>query len=601
MSLATPGAGSTVTGGTVRLAASAEDDRRVDLVDFLVDGAVAGSDNAAPFEVSWNSVSVANGAHDITVRATDDAGNQTTTPTAVRVTVDNSAMPTGSLSAPAAGATVSGDVTLSATASDDRGVAGVAFLIDGVQVGAPVTASPYTLVWNSLDPLGGVFNGQHELTAVVTDTSGQQYTTAPRTFTVNNRGSSSAAAGFTLNDPATTVDDVFPPAMAENTGAGVPVQDPYVGATNPDGTAGGSLGRAVSGAPSNDGGSDPVPLTQPTGSAACTATEGPDKVIDRSVTGDSKWCSPAADKWVQVQLGSEQTVSAVVLRHAQAGGEPATLNTRDYDLQTSVDGVSWSTAVQVRGNTAGTTTHQLTPVRARYVKVAVLTPAQDSSGTARVYELEVYLADRVGPSAATGSAACSSAETPDRAIDGSLATRWCSVATGSWLQAQLPTEQTVSNVVLRHAGAGGDPATLNTRDYDLQTSTDGVAWTTQLQVRGNTASVTNHRLPALVRARYVKLVVLQATQDRKDTTARIYELELYDAPAVAAGSAPAPACPAEAYCPTVNVTNTSGVSWSNSAAQVWYRWYAPNGAVLFEGRSAFAFPTTFAANTDPAG
>ncbi len=600
VSLATPGDGSTVTGGSVRLAASAEDDRRVEQVDFLVDGAVAGSDTATPFEMNWNSVSVANGTHDITVRATDDAGNQTTTSTAVRVTVDNSALPTGSLSAPAAGATVSGDVTLSASASDDRGVTSVAFMIDGVQVGAPVTASPYTLVWNSLDPLGRVFNGQHELTAVVTDTSGQQVTTAPRTFTLNNRGTSSAAAGFGLNDPATTADDVFPSAVAENTGAGVPVQDPYAGATNPDGTAGGSLGRAVSGAPSNDGGTAPVPLTQPTGSASCTATQTPDKVIDRSVTNDSKWCSSATSKWVQVQLASEQTVSAVVLRHAQAGGEPATLNTRDYDLQTSVDGVSWSTALQVRGNTAATTTHQLTPVRARYVKVAVLTPAQDGSGTARIYELEVYLADQVGPSAATGSAACSSAETPDKAIDGSLATRWCSAATGSWLQAQLPADQTVSNVVIRHAGAAGDPVTWNTRDYDLQTSVDGVAWTTQLQVRGNTASVTNHRLPAPVRIRYVKLVVVQATQDKKNTTARINELELYNAPAVAAGSAPPPACPAEAYCPTVNVTNTSGVTWSNSAAQVWYRWYAPNGAVLFEGRSAFAFPTAFAAGASQA-
>jgi hypothetical protein len=97
VSLATPGAGSTVTGGTVRLAASAEDDRRVDQVDFLVDGAVAGSDTTTPFEMHWNSVTVANGTHNITVRATDDAGNQTTTSTAASVTVDNSALPTGSL------------------------------------------------------------------------------------------------------------------------------------------------------------------------------------------------------------------------------------------------------------------------------------------------------------------------------------------------------------------------------------------------------------------------------------------------------------------------------------------------------------------------
>ena len=33
---------------------------------------------------------------------------------------------------------------------------------------------------------------------------------------------------------------------------------------------------------------------------------------------------------------------------------------------------------------------------------------------------------------------------------------------------------------------------------------------------------------------------------------------------------------------------------SDSTAQVWYRWYAPNGAIMFEGKSTAAFPATFA-------
>jgi RHS repeat-associated protein len=593
VSLASPTPGSTVLQSPVLLAASAEDDRRVNQVEFLVDGASLGVDTGAPFERSWTPA--ANGTHSITLRATDDAGNVSTS-AAVNVTVDVNAAPTAALTAPAADATVGGDVTLSATASDDRGVASVAFLVDGVRVGAPVTAPPYTLVWKTQDPLSRVFNGQHELTAAVTDTSGQVQVTAPRTFSVNNLGGAPSAGSYSLNDPATEVDDVFPPAVGENTGAGVPVQDPYTGGTRPDGTSGGSLNRALADAPRNDGAVDAVPLTQPSGSAPCVAAEAADKVVDRSVTGNSKWCSTAADKWVQAALPSEQTVATVVLRHAQAGGEPATWNTRDFDIQTSRDGAIWSTALQVRGNTAAVTTHVLpAPARARYVKVVVLTPAQDTSPAARIYELEVYLTDRVTPTAAAGSAACAATEAAPMAIDGSLTTKWCSLASSKWVQAQAPSAQAVNTVVVKHAGAGGESATLNTRDFDIQTSTDGATWVTRLQVRGNTASVSSHRFTAPVAARYVKLVVVTPTQTT-DPAARIYEIELYNTPVVSAGSAPPPLCPAGAYCPTVDFKNTSGVAWSNSAAQVWYRWYASNGAVLFEGRSAFAFPPSFAAN-----
>ena len=154
----------------MRLAAAAEDDRRVDAVDFLVNGTVVGTDNAAPFEYTWNSAAVGNGTRTVTARATDDAGNVTTS-APMNVTVDNTAAPTGALVDPPAG-TVSGTTTVSATAADDVGVADVAFLVDGVRIGAPDSTSPYSVDWNTLDPLAPVYNGPHQVTAVITDTSG---------------------------------------------------------------------------------------------------------------------------------------------------------------------------------------------------------------------------------------------------------------------------------------------------------------------------------------------------------------------------------------------------------------------------------------------
>ena len=271
-------------GGQVRLVAAAEDDRRVNLVEFLVNGASVGSDAVAPFEFFWNSAGL-NGGRTVAVRATDDAGNvRTSAP--VDIVLDNTAAPTGALSAPVAGAVLSGDVTLSATASDDVGVASVAFLVDGVRVDEPDGTSPYSVTWKTLDPLAPGYNGSHDVAALITDTSGQQVTTPVRSVTVNNRGTSNAKVEFLLNDPASTLDDVFPSVVAANTTTST-VQDPYSGTINPDGTSGGSLGRALGSSPVNDGGTPPAVC--PANAYCPTVT-----VVNRS---GATWASSGAQVW----------------------------------------------------------------------------------------------------------------------------------------------------------------------------------------------------------------------------------------------------------------------------------------------------------------
>jgi len=259
-SLSAPGPGSVVTGTSVRLAAAASDDRRVDLVEFLVDGSVVGQDSSAPYEITWNSTAAPRGSRSVTVRATDDAGNRTTS-AAVSVNVDNSAPPSGSITAPAPGATITGPVTLSANPLDDVGVASVAFLVDGVQVGKPITSEPWSMTWDPAAPLAQSFNGAHQLTAAITDTSGQ-VTVVPATaqsLTVNSTGTTTYKANLTLNSRNDPTDDVFPPAMVGNTAPGVPVQDPSGGVVPPEGVpAGGSLNRSLVSTPQNDAGTPPA-------------------------------------------------------------------------------------------------------------------------------------------------------------------------------------------------------------------------------------------------------------------------------------------------------------------------------------------------------
>ena len=52
--------------------------------------------------------------------------------------------PTVSVTSPAGGATVSGTITVTANASDNVGVAGVQFLLDGANLGAEDTTAPYS-------------------------------------------------------------------------------------------------------------------------------------------------------------------------------------------------------------------------------------------------------------------------------------------------------------------------------------------------------------------------------------------------------------------------------------------------------------------------
>jgi len=186
VSLTAPANGATVS-GTVAVSASASDNVGVAGVQFQLDGANLGAEDAsAPYSVSWNTGTVANGTHTLTATARDAATNRTTS-TAVTVTVNNApppdtTAPTVSLTAPANGATVSGTVAVSASASDNVGVAGVQFQLDGANLGAEDTVAPYSISWNTT----GVANGAHTLRATARDAATNRTTSTAVTVTVNN-------------------------------------------------------------------------------------------------------------------------------------------------------------------------------------------------------------------------------------------------------------------------------------------------------------------------------------------------------------------------------------------------------------------------------
>jgi hypothetical protein len=206
VSMTAPTAGATVS-GTVALSANASDNVGVVGVQFLVNGNATGTeDTASPYSVNWNTAAVANGSYSLSARARDAGGNQTTS-TAITVTVNNtpdSTLPTVSMTAPAAGATVSGTVALSANASDNVGVAGVQFLVNGNATGTEDTASPYSVNWDTTT----VANGSYTLAARARDAAGNQNTSTSITVTVNNTApppTSGLVSAYGFNEGTGTV------------------------------------------------------------------------------------------------------------------------------------------------------------------------------------------------------------------------------------------------------------------------------------------------------------------------------------------------------------------------------------------------------------
>ena len=122
---------------------------------------------------------------------------------AVSFTIADTTAPTVAVTAPAPGSTVSGTVTVSATASDDVAVAGVQFLLDGVALGAEDTASPYSVAWNTTTATAG----PHTLTARARDAAGNQTTSAGVSVTVTIVSTGLVAAyGFEEGSGTTTAD-----------------------------------------------------------------------------------------------------------------------------------------------------------------------------------------------------------------------------------------------------------------------------------------------------------------------------------------------------------------------------------------------------------
>jgi hypothetical protein len=215
VALTTPSPGATVS-GTV-------------WVNIWVEGAAAGTktytmtaggatvwtedSTATHVTLPWATTGTPNGQQTLVASVRDAAGN--TGSGSVTVTVQNGASPlTAALTSPAAGATVSGTVSVGLAASGGGPPYTYRLTIDGTAVFTTTTSA--TAVSHAWDTAAAA-NGSHTLGLTVTDASGAT-ASASRTVTVQN-GAAALTAAFTSPADGATVGGTVSVGLAAAGGA----------------------------------------------------------------------------------------------------------------------------------------------------------------------------------------------------------------------------------------------------------------------------------------------------------------------------------------------------------------------------------------------
>ncbi len=193
-----------IASGVVTLGASASADTTS--VEFQRRSLPGGSwtpfstDLTPGYSADLDTATLPDGDYELRALATDQ-GNHTTTSSPVSTKIDNTA-PTGTVATPSGGATVGGNVPLTANANDaTSGVASVAYELrptGGASFGSvgSASSSPYGVSWNA----SSVASGSYDLRIAVTDRAGNVFRSASITISVD-----STPPGVQLDDPGSVL------------------------------------------------------------------------------------------------------------------------------------------------------------------------------------------------------------------------------------------------------------------------------------------------------------------------------------------------------------------------------------------------------------
>ncbi|HEX2851501.1 MAG TPA: Ig-like domain-containing protein [Acidimicrobiales bacterium] len=202
VAITSPGAGTTVS-GSVAIAGTASDNISVAYVDVAIDG---GSWQRAAGTSSWgvnvDTSAMSNGSHTAVARATDAAGNASSTSETVSVSnpATDTTAPTVSIASPAPATTVAGTITVAGSAGDNVGVASVLVSVDG---GSAIDASG-TTSWSVALDTSTYPSGSHTIVAIAKDAAGNAGSASVGVTFSNPTPSATGGSDVVLSDPNAT-------------------------------------------------------------------------------------------------------------------------------------------------------------------------------------------------------------------------------------------------------------------------------------------------------------------------------------------------------------------------------------------------------------
>ena len=124
--------------------------------------------------------------HYFAITAYDLSGNESYPSEEVSQYIADSSLdvtsPAISLTSPTNDTSLSGTVTLTAAATDNIGVVGVQFQLNGTNLGAEDTTTPFSLSWDTT----GVTPGPYTVTAIARDAAGNTTTSAPLNISISS-------------------------------------------------------------------------------------------------------------------------------------------------------------------------------------------------------------------------------------------------------------------------------------------------------------------------------------------------------------------------------------------------------------------------------
>ncbi|MEV6299912.1 discoidin domain-containing protein [Actinoplanes sp. NPDC051861] len=279
-----------------------------------------------------------------------------------------------------------------------------------------------------------------------------------------------------------------------------------------------------------------------------------------------------------IDLGTAKTFSRYVVRHDSAARPAETANnTRNFQLQTSTDNSTWTTADTVTGNTVGQNERSFSPRTARWVRLVVSEPTQGTTPDsqqnprARIGQLELY----AGPGSSAPTTFAEEQNILRAEVDTTMSLGGQPVVLKTWLAAGTNV------LVTQIRSAGSAPVRLEARTFAGAVSPAG-GYTQTSGVSGSTlwASRTTPSGSSFVSRAALATRVLGATAgtaSSSGSTAR-FQFDLAAGQAVrlvtaVAGGGVNPAEPAPSARGLADAQTAAGLDTAYNQHLDWWRQY----------------------------